>query len=84
DQPFSDDAVIREDRYTAAEYLQGYTIEYSQYPGQDVSAALDPQTYASPVDYLNGQIPLWFPDSSLQLPADLNSDRGREKRIELG
>lgn len=84
DQPFSNDAVIREDRYTAAEYLQGYTIEYSQYPGQDVSAALDPQTYASPVDYLNGQIPLWFPDSSLQLPAELDSDLGREKRIELG
>ena len=84
DQPFSDDAVIREDRYTAAEYLQGYTIEYSQYPGQEASAVLDPQAYASPVDYLNGQIPLWFPDSSLQLPADLDSDLGREKRIELG
>ena len=84
DQPFTDDAVIREDRYTAAEYLQNYAIAYSQYPGPEVASALDPQSYATPVAYLNGQIPLWFPDSDLQLPDDLESDDGREKRIALG
>lgn len=84
DQPFTDDAVIREDRYTAAEYLQDYAIAYSQYPGPEVASALDPQGYATPVAYLNGQIPLWFPDSDLQLPDDLESDDGREKRIALG
>lgn len=84
DQLFTDDAVIREDRYTAAEYLQGYAIEYSQFPGQGASAALDPHTYSSPIAYLNGLIPLWFPDSTLQLPEDLEGDAGREKRIELG
>ena len=84
DQPFTDDAVIREDRYTAAEYLQDYAIAYSQYPGPEVASALDPQSYATPVAYLNGQIPLWFPDSDLQLPDDLESDDGREKRIALG
>ncbi|MGM3214184.1 hypothetical protein ACS229_31140, partial [Klebsiella pneumoniae] len=77
---FTDDAVIREDRYTAAEYLQNYAIAYSQYPGPEFASALDPQSYATPVAYLNGQISLWFPDSDLQLPDDLESDDGREKR----
>ncbi|QED69033.1 hypothetical protein FTV94_22425 [Escherichia coli] len=27
---------------------------------------------------------MWFPDSDLQLPDDLESDDGREKRIALG
>ncbi|MCV5720371.1 hypothetical protein OFM97_27560, partial [Escherichia coli] len=69
---------------TAAEYLQNYAIAYSQYPGPEFASALDPQSYATPVAYLNGQISLWFPDSDLQLPDDLESDDGREKRIALG
>ena len=69
DQPFTDDAVIREDRYTAAEYLQDYAIAYnSQYPGPEVASALDPQSYATPVAYLNGQIPLWFPETHSATP----------------
>ena len=64
--------------------MQDYAIAYSQYPGPEVASALDPRGYATPVAYLNGQIPLWFPDSDLQLPDDLESDDGREKRIALG
>ncbi|MCW0937423.1 DEAD/DEAH box helicase [Pantoea sp. RG18] len=84
DQPFTDAAVIREDRYSAAEYLQGFEITNSQYPAPEDKTALEPHRYATPVDYLNGQIPLWFPESTLRLPENLEDDNGREKRVALG
>ena len=84
DQPFSGESVIREDRYSATEFLNDYEISHSQFPGAENIEALQPQVYSNPLDYLNTQIPLWFPESQLQLPADLDCDEGRKKRIELG
>lgn len=84
DQPFDDEAVVREDRYSATEFLQGAAIAYGGYPLASLEAELDPQSFSSAGVYLNAQIALWFPDSGLTLPEDLESDEGRAKRIELG
>lgn len=81
DAPFADDAVIREDRYTAAEFLQHAQVEHSSYPS--ARDALAPAEARGPVDYLNRQIRLWFDDLNLVLPDELDSDEGREARIRL-
>ena len=81
DASFGDDAVIREDRYTAAEFLQHAAIEHSRYPSAE--EAVTPAEAQNPVDYLNRQILLWFDDLDLVLPAELDSDEGREARIRL-
>lgn len=84
DQPFDDSSVIREDRYSSAEFLQGFELRHTRFPQADEMALLSPQHYANPVAYLNAQIPLWFPERDLVLPADLESDDGRRLRIALG
>ncbi|HDN9016128.1 TPA: DEAD/DEAH box helicase [Aeromonas salmonicida] len=84
DQPFDQTAVIREDRLSADEFLQGVEIGHSGFPGPLQAADLNPDSYASVVDYLNGQLALWFPDVRLTLPADLDGDAGRSARVELG
>lgn len=84
DQQFDDSSVIREDRYRASEFLHGYELSHTHFPQVNKASQLLPQNYGSPVDYLNAQIQLWFPESDLVLPEDLESDHGHHMRIALG
>ncbi|MFM5260284.1 DEAD/DEAH box helicase [Aeromonas veronii] len=82
EQPFDDSAVIREDRLSAAEFLQDSPVRFSYFPEPD--SQLEASSYADHHAYLNAQLALWFPAEDLVLPADLDCDTGREVRIRLG
>lgn len=84
DQPFDELSVIREDRLSADEFLAGFEISFTRYPTVMDLPALKPESYREPLDYINAQIALWFPEATLQLPADLDSDEGRRLQNELG
>lgn len=84
DQPFDELSVVREDRLSAEEFLARFDILYTNYPNVSDQERLDVQKYSDPLAYLNAQVTLWFPETILVLPEDLESDEGRELRIELG
>ncbi|MEN8168395.1 MAG: DEAD/DEAH box helicase, partial [Pseudomonadota bacterium] len=58
--PFDSNSIIGETRLSAGEYLNE-PIEYLFTPTQGMAESLDPAAYASPVDYLKAQYPLFFP-----------------------
>ncbi|MGR5453527.1 DEAD/DEAH box helicase [Vibrio alfacsensis] len=84
DAEFSEQSVVKEDRYLYEEYLSKADISQYTYPPFDEVESLNPSHFESEVSYLNQQIAFWFPEFEYTLPDDIESDDGRLCRIELG
>jgi DEAD/DEAH box helicase domain-containing protein len=74
-EPFDTDALITEQRISAAEFLGEAVIRYSQPPAPEDEDALNPENHASPEEYLAAQYGLWF-DKAVT-PGDMESDSFR-------
>lgn len=84
DSQFEESSVVKEDRYRYEEYLKDASVKYFTYPSFGEFEKLDSAVYSSEVEYINAQLALWFPENSILLPIDIDSDAGRATRIELG
>ncbi|QEP42979.1 DEAD/DEAH box helicase [Ectothiorhodospiraceae bacterium BW-2] len=81
DARFDAEAVINEDRYSAAEYLSQESLHFFSYPAPD--ALPDWHDDHSLQHYINQSIACWF-EEDLAIDADWESDAGRAGRIKLG
>lgn len=57
---FDDEAVIGETRLSEEAYLAGIEREWTEEPGPEDRAALDPAQWTEPEDWLRAQVALWF------------------------
>jgi DEAD/DEAH box helicase domain-containing protein len=88
DASLSKDAIVREDRYSVVEYLEGNTGELSS-PYFENLSVLQPQSYSSIESYINGQLDAWFADSDFKpndyyLDSKLDPLTQAERRLSLG
>jgi DEAD/DEAH box helicase domain-containing protein len=77
--PFPTEAVITEDRWSAAEFLGDGRTEYVLYPGSDFARVLETEQYRSQQEAVAVWFELFFP--GLDRPNDVNA---KAWRIELG
>jgi len=66
---FDGDALIGEERISAAEFLVGQPRDYFTPPSVDERASLNPESYRSQAAYLQAQARLWFGDEAPELDA---------------
>lgn len=84
DVEFSEQSVVKEDRYLHEEYLLQANISEYTYPPFNEVKSLNPVYFESEVSYINQQIAYWFPEFQYTLPENIESDDGCLCRVELG
>lgn len=83
-EPFTEGALIQEDRLTAAEFLQDSLLNVLPVPGLDAIAQLNPDSYTTPEAYIQTQAALWLQDLIPNHQTNLNAPLDDNWRVQLG
>ncbi len=77
---FDADALVTEERLSAGEFLENDMAVRFDLPGPEASGGLDPESFDSPLDYLERQAFLWFGVEGRRK----DGESGDEWRVRLG